>query len=106
MPATELTGYLFKPQAEEDLAAIWRYSAETWSPDQADLYIGSLIQTIGTLVTMPALARERKEFSPPVRIHPVAEHLIIYLIEDDQLVVVRILGSRRNWRALLEVIDA
>lgn len=106
MPATELTSYLFKPQAEEDLAAIWRYSAQTWSPDRADLCIGSLIQTIGTLVAMPALASEREELIPTVRIHPVAEYLIIYLIEDDQLVVVRILGSRRNWRALLEVIDA
>lgn len=54
---------------------------------------------------MPALARERDEFSPPMRNHPVAEHLIIYSIEGDRLVVVRILGSRRNLRALLEVID-
>lgn len=106
MSATELSGYLFKPQAEDDLAAIWRYSAETWSPDQADFYIGRLIHTIETLVAMPALARERDEFTPPVRIHPVAEHLIIYLIQDDWLVVVRILGSRQNWRALLEAIDA
>jgi toxin ParE1/3/4 len=106
MAASELTGYLFKPQAEHDLAAIWRYSAETWSPDQADFYIGGLIRTIETLVAMPTLAREREEFSPPVRIHPVAEHLIVYLVQGDRLVVIRILGSRRNWRALLEMIDA
>lgn len=105
MAASELKGYLFKPQAEDDLAAIWRYSAETWSADQADFYISNLIRTIETLVAMPALAREHDEFSPPMRIHPVAEHLIIYSIEGDRLVVVRILGSRRNWRALLEVID-
>jgi toxin ParE1/3/4 len=106
METTELSGYLFTPKAENDLEAIWRYTAETWSPGQADRYIDMLIQTIATLVAMPLLARERAEFTPPVRIHPAAEHLIIYCIDSDRLSVIRILGSRQNWRALLEVIDA
>lgn len=54
---------------------------------------------------MPSLARERREFDPPVRIHPSAEHLIIYRIEADLILVIRILGGRQNWRAMLEVID-
>jgi toxin ParE1/3/4 len=106
MAPGELTGYRLTPKAEEDLEAIWRYSAETWSPDQADLYIDTLIQTIETLVGMPTMARERDEFDPPVRIHPTAEHLIIYRIEGAFLLVVRILGGRQNWRSMLEVIDA
>lgn len=106
MAPTELSGYLFTPKAEDDLEEIWRYTALTWSSHQADRYIDTLIQTIETLVAMPQLARERAEFSPPVHIHPAAEHLIIYRIDDDRLSVIRILGSRQNWRALLEVIDA
>ena len=106
MAAVECTGYRFTPKAEEDLEDIWRYSAETWSADQADIYIDMLIQTIETLVAMPTLARERNEFAPPVRIHPSAEHLIIYYIDADLIHIVRILGGRQNWRALLEVIDA
>jgi toxin ParE1/3/4 len=106
MVAVECTGYRFTPKAEEDLEDIWRYSAETWSADQADIYIDTLIRTIETLVAMPTLARERMEFHPPVRIHPSAEHLIIYYMDADQIHIVRILGGRQNWRALLEVIDA
>ena len=106
MAPTDLTGYLLTPKAEDDLEAIWRYTASTWSAGQADLYIGTLIRTIETLVAMPQLARERAEFTPPVRIHPAAEHLIIYRIDGDWLSVIRILGGRQNWRALLEVIDA
>ncbi len=106
MEPTELYGYQFTPKAEDDLEAIWRYSAETWSPDQADIYIDTLIHTIETLVAMPTIARERTEFVPPIRIHPAAEHLIIYCAKGDMLLVIRILGSRQNWRALLEVIDA
>ena len=103
MEPAELSGFLFTPQAEDDLEAIWRYTASIWSPNQADLYIETLIQT---LVAMPKLARERTEFAPPVRIHPTAEHLIIYRIDGDRLSVIRILGGRQNWRALLEVIDS
>ncbi|PZX36924.1 toxin ParE1/3/4 [Roseinatronobacter thiooxidans] len=106
MVPAELSGYLFIPQAEDDLEAIWRYTASIWSPNQADLYIDTLIQTIETLVAMPKLARERTEFAPPVRIHTAAEHLIIYRIDDDWLSVIRIMGGCQNWRALLEVIDA
>ena len=105
MEPIELSGYLFTPKAEDDLEAIWRYTAETWSSGQADQYIDTLIQTIETLVAMAQLARERGEFTPPVRIQPAAEYLIISRIDSDRLSVIRILGGRQNWRALLEVID-
>ena len=106
MAASELTGYLFKPQAEDDLAAIWRYSAETWSVDQADFYIGKTDPDDRNPGRHADTRTSARRVQPaPMRIHPVAEHLIIYSIEGDRLVVVRILGSRRNWRALLGVID-
>ena len=106
MATGDITGYRLTPKAEDDLEAIWRYSAETWSAAQADTYIDTLIATIETIVAMPTLARERVDFDPPVRIHPAAEHLIIYCIEADAILVIRILGGRQNWRAMLEVIDA
>jgi toxin ParE1/3/4 len=106
MAPGEITGYRLTPKAEDDLAAIWRLSAETWSAAQADTYLDTLVATIETIVAMPTLARERPEFDPPVRIHPTAEHVIIYLIDGDIVVVIRILGGRQNWRAILETIDA
>ena len=106
MAPGELTGYRLTPKAEDDLEAIWRYSAETWSAEQADTYIDTLTITIETIVAMPTIARERMEFDPPVRIHPAAEHLIIYCIDGGVILIVRILGGRQNWRAMLEVIDA
>ena len=105
MAATELSGFRLTPKAEHDLEEIWLYSAETWSPDQADIYIDSLVHTIETLVAMPTIARERNEFDPPVRIQPSAEHLIVYRVQDPLLIVIRILGGRQNWRAILEIID-
>ena len=106
MAKGDITGYCLTPTAEDDLEAIWRYSAETWSAAQADTYLDTLVATIETIVTMPTLSRERVEFDPPVRIHPAAEHLIIYRIDGDLITIIRILGGRQNWRAMLEIIDA
>jgi toxin ParE1/3/4 len=86
--------------------AIWRTSAKTWTAAQADIYIDTPIATIETIVAMPTLALEHVDFDPPVRIHPAAEHLIIYCIEADAILVIRILGGRQTGRAMLDVIDA
>ena len=93
------------PLAEEDLAAIWRYGAETWSPDRADLYLDGLLDSFALLAAMPDMARERTEFAPPVRIHPKGPHLIVYRCEDGILLVLRVLGARQDWSRLLDALD-
>lgn len=100
-----LGGYLLTPRAEADLEDIWIYSAETWSPNQADTYLDGLLGTIDTLVAMPSMARERIEFSPPVRIHSTGLHLVVYRIEGNHLLVIRILGGRQDWQAMLKALD-
>ncbi|SFP92397.1 type II toxin-antitoxin system RelE/ParE family toxin [Tranquillimonas alkanivorans] len=94
------------PLAEDDLAEIWSYSAETWSDEQADGYIDGLFDTMTLLAGRPQMARERTEFDPPVRIHPSRRHLIVYLAERDGILVVRVLGARQDWAAILQDLDA
>lgn len=38
------------PDAAEDLAAIWRYSAESWSVDQADRYLNTILDAVDAFV--------------------------------------------------------
>lgn len=54
---------------------------------------------------MPLIARERDEFSPPVRIHRTGPHLVIYRIADRHLDVLRVLGGRQDWHRLLDALD-
>lgn len=96
---------LFTPAAEADLAGIWRYTAETWSPVQADRYTDALFETAERLCAMPELARLRPGFTPPVRIHPTGPHLILYREAGEDLVVIRILGARQDWRRIYEALD-
>lgn len=102
MVKDSLGGYRLLPAAEADLEDIWQYSAKQWSAEQADRYTDELASTFDLLVSMPKIAPERHEFSPPVRIHAHSRHLIVYRIDDGHLAIVRVLGSRQNWRILLE----
>ena len=51
------------------------------------------------------MARERPEFSPPVRIHVCREHLIVYRVEDERILIIRILGGMSDWQAVLRRLD-
>ncbi len=79
-PSSSLTAYRLTPAAQRDLEDIWLYTAQTWSMAQADRYSDIMEDTFDRLLFMPEMARERSEFDPPVRIHPSAEHLIIYRV--------------------------
>ena len=105
MPTSSLTAYRLTPAAQNDLEDIWIYTAQTWSMAQADRYTDIMEDTFDRLLFMPEMARERAEFDPPVRIHPIAEHLIIYQVERDQLVILRVLGAGQDWHAILRAAD-
>lgn len=89
--------YRLRPRARDDLEAIWVYTAARWSIDQADLYIRQLTAGMDLLETQPEIARERTELAPPVRIHPVASHVVVYRIETDYLDIIRIRHGREDW---------
>jgi toxin ParE1/3/4 len=96
--------YALTAQAVADLDEIWRYGAQTWSPDQADRYIDDLVRCFELIAAIPTIARERQEFTPPVRIHVHGQHLIIYRVTLG-VEVIRILGGRQDWRRLLDTAD-
>ena len=105
MTRNSLTHYRLTPAAQEDLEDIWVYTAQTWSVDQAERYTDALEEAFDRLLIMPEMARERREFDPPVRVHPSAEHIIVYRIEQDHLAILRILGGRQDWLSILRVVD-
>ena len=97
--------YRLTPSALQDLDDIWRYSAETWSIEQADEYIDQLVMVFETITSQPTIARERNEFTPPVRIQVHESHLIVYSFLAEQITIFRILGARQDWILILKAAD-
>lgn len=100
---SELSHYRLAPAAKTDLEDIWLYAAQNWSVEQADRYTDALESAFDTLLAMPEIARERHEFNPPVRVHPGAQHLIDFQVENNHLVILRVLGGRQYWQAMLNL---
>ena len=83
--------YRISGEADADLKEIYKYTHRTYGRAQADRYYDGLIDRISYLADNPLIARERPEFSPPVRIHPHGRHLIVYRVAGDTVEVVRVL---------------
>ena len=89
------------PEAEIDLEDIWIYTAKLWSVIQADNYIDGLVAKFNLLAAAPLIARERHEFSPPVRVHHYQSHVVIYRVSGGDLQVLRVAHMKQNWARLL-----
>ena len=89
------------PKAQEDLADIWRYTLDSWGEDQAFKYTDDLDAAFSRLADQPLIPRERIEFSPPVRIVHHASHLIVYLVDDQGIIVIRVLHENMDVDAQL-----
>lgn len=90
--------YHLTRQAARDVIAIYRYGAEHFGVEQADAYHALLESTFSFLARNPLAAHQRLELSPPVRIHPVQSHLVIYRQENNgDILIVRVRHSREDW---------
>jgi toxin ParE1/3/4 len=105
MSSSESGLYRLTPRALADLDDIWRYSAETWSVEQADRYIDDLVRVFEMITAMPALAVEHRSFQPPVRLHVHESSLIVYTVTDGDVAIVRLLGGRQDWLSILKATD-
>ena len=105
MSDKKISEYLLTPQAEKDLEDIWFYSYEIWSEHQADRYVEILEDTFVNLSFMPEQARELLDFNPAVRVFPSAKHIIIYRIDAQSIVILRVLGAKQDWITILHSLD-
>ncbi|MEC7763295.1 MAG: type II toxin-antitoxin system RelE/ParE family toxin [Pseudomonadota bacterium] len=93
------------PRAEQDLEEIWDYTEAEWSEHQALRYLGTLETVMMRLCEEPLIARERGEVDPPVRLYTSGAHVVLYRADGRFLDVLRILGARQDWAALLTRLD-
>jgi toxin ParE1/3/4 len=88
--------WVIRSAAEADLSDIWHYGAANWGIGQADRYADGLFALFDLLADFPEMARERGEFTPPVRIHPGGVHLVIYRTEGQGVEIIRIVHAHQN----------
>ncbi|MFT3967865.1 MAG: type II toxin-antitoxin system RelE/ParE family toxin, partial [Sphingobium sp.] len=83
--------YRLSREADEDIVRIYVEGARLFGCAQAESYHQELKSLFELLAANPRMARERSEIVPPVRIHPYKAHLIVYVVDaSDDILIIRI----------------
>ena len=91
-------GYILSRKAEEDVISIYVHGLENFGELQAAKYHARLEACFEFLASNPLAAPERREISPPVRIHPFGVHIVIYqIIDTGGIFIIRVRHEREDW---------
>ncbi len=90
------------PQVAADLDDIWYYVAiESGSVEIADKFVDSITERFFLLAGHPDLGRTRDDdFGIGLRSFPVGEYVIVYLVEGEDVFVLRVVHGRRDMEEL------
>ena len=84
-------------KAVSDLRSIARYTQQEWGAAQRRKYLDGLNLSFQRLADMPHLAPERFEIDPPVRIFMHQSHLIVYVEDDNGIMILRVRHQSEDW---------
>lgn len=88
--------YKLTKNADSDLVELYIYGYQQFGEKQAEQYFSELENCFQLLSETPLICRERTEFNPHVRIHNHGAHIIIYIIQNDNILITRILRDNMD----------
>ena len=91
-----MADYPLTPDADADLAAIYEYSILNFGLARARSYVLGLHHAFGLLGEFPRLGRDFSRVKPNCRRHDYASHLIYYRLEDDGVLILRVLHESQD----------
>ena len=93
--------WILTSAALDDLDRVAASGALHFGLAQSEAYEQEFVAMLDTLADMPYLAPERQASQQTVRLMPCGSHNILYVIENDDVVVLRVLHGLQNWFDLL-----
>jgi toxin ParE1/3/4 len=93
-------GFCYSAAAEDDLLAIYHFIAMRDSK-AAERVLDKMDEKARLLTIMPNLGQARDDIRKGLRHIVVGNYLILYKIEKDRILIVRIIHGRRNIPSLL-----
>lgn len=90
------------PEAETDLDAMWLHIASNSSVETADRFVDSLTDRFFLLATHPFAGRRRDDLLPDIRLFPVGDYVVLYLVEGPDVLITRVVHGGRDLDALFD----
>ena len=89
-----MASYRLSEKADEDLSRLYEYGVIHYGQDRADRYYDGLIERFEHLTENPRLWPAVDHIRPGYRRSVYERHSIYYRIDQDEIVIVRILGQQ------------
>ena len=89
--------YRLSRRAEQDLIEILQASLRHFGARQTDRYQQGFENAFSLIAAFPGMARERRELNPPARVHPCGAHLVLYIVDEQGILIVRLRHGREDW---------
>jgi len=86
--------FRLRPAAQADLENIWLYTAERWSPEQADIYHHRIVEVMTALADGRLQGRSAEHIRSGYFNYPAGSHLVFFKKADYGIDVVRVLHQR------------
>ena len=95
-------GHLRTREADSDLDSIWYFTAtRSGSIEIADHLIDSIVERFFLLANHPNIGRVRdQDLRPGLRSFPVGDYIILYRIQSEDVLILRVFRGSRNLEAL------
>ncbi|ATQ44705.1 plasmid stabilization protein ParE [Caulobacter mirabilis] len=91
-------GFRLSRKADEDIIRLYVEGAGQFGEAQAERYYADLRRTLSVLAAYPFAAREHTELRPPVRIHPFRSHIIVYVVDGEDILILRVRHALEDWQ--------
>ena len=97
-------GYKISAKAAEDIEAIWLYTFENWSLEQADRYVDLIFDEIEYLAANPTSGKDFSQVRKNYRRSKVKSHIVFYrhLENQNEIEVIRVLHQRMDIETRLD----
>lgn len=89
--------YRLTVEARNDIASIAEYTINRFGVEQAIVYREGLIRSFAFIAEFPHMAHARTEINPPVRVHPYKSHLVVYVVDDQGVLILGIRHAHEDW---------
>lgn len=82
-----MPGYEITLAAEEDLREIWRYTLDTWGPEQADTYLVQIEDCLEAIGGGRVRSRSSQRLPGGVCVHRCQHHFIFWIVIDRPIII-------------------
>lgn len=93
--------WILTPDAMDDLDQLAAEGAMQFGAAQSSRYVGELVSRFETLAIHPYMAAPHEVDGLQLRLLPSGRHHILYVIENEDVVILRILHALQNWPDLI-----